>query len=348
MTNIFKKASGAPAPTDKVLDYNFKEHYPDVNRNMEWAGLYPYVRQATQDRVLPWIGEALYEDIAAKVQAGTALTAEQTQLVELLRDSIAYHTIATALPKKKTIVANMGAVENAGSEGSTGQSLWGFRTTLWSVAQDADRHTDRLLAFLEKQVKAGVAYFNLWKNDPTFNAGATDFFRTSADFQAYYNINNSRRTFVAMLPGIQQAARQHILTILGSEQYALSKTAVLAASPSAEDAALVDMIRRALAAWAVYYAANDLPMITDHDGFRVISNVEAIDTRSYPQEVMLAAVERIRHGAEQKARTNTADLVAFLADNAEDYPTWKASSSNPANSMNDSLPFGFSYGGVFV
>jgi hypothetical protein len=59
-------------------------------------------------------------------------------------------------------------------------------------------------------------------------------------------------------------------------------------------------------------------------------------------------VERIRHGAEQKARTNTADLVAFLADNAEDYPTWKASSSNPANSMNDSLPFGFSYGGVFV
>lgn len=349
MKSVFKKTTGSPAPTDKVGDYNFKEHYPDVNQNLLWAELNPYIRQATRRFLLPFVGTDLYEDIAEMIEDGDTLDAAQAEFVERLRDAVAYCAIMTALPKKKTAIASMGAVEPVAKEGTTSSSLWGFRTTLWSVAQDADRCVDELLEYLEASVKAGDVYFDLWKDSDAFNIGKADLFRTTSDFQAFQNINGSRRTYLAMLPILKQATKTHLVPILGQEQYDELVEGLRDNDLSAEELKLLEHVRAALAAWTVYYAASKMPILPDQDGFRVISNADAIDQRAYSTETTLSAIERIRAGAEQEARTNTADLQAFLAAHADDYPTWKDSDENPANATNyTSMPIGGEYGAVML
>lgn len=350
MKQIFKKTTaGAAAATDKILDYNFKEHYPEVNMNMLWAGLAPYIRQAAQHEVIPYIGQALYDDITTKVEAGTPLDPPVVIFLEYLRDAVAYHTIARALPQKNTIVASMGAVENVAKEGTTSTTLWKFRATLWSTVKNADLATDKLLAYLEKMVADEVTYFNLWKTDPAFTAGSSDFFRTTADFQVYFNINSSRRTYLQLLPILKQAAKVHILPALGRDQYDALAAAVQANNLTEAQEALLVQVRSALAPWAIYDASGKLPALPEHDGFRVVSNAEAVDSRALPQEALIRAIDGIKYAAEKDAKTNTADLAAFLSDNADDYPLWKASTANPENNTNTyQPPFCENYGAVWI
>ncbi len=349
MTPIFKKTTGSPAATDKVGDYNFKDHYPDVNTNMLWSELAPYIRQATRRYILPYVGQELYDDIADDIQAGAVLSDSQKEFVERLRDAVAYAAIMTILPKKKTAITSMGAVENVAKEGTTSASLWGFRTTLWSVAQDADRCIDEMLEYLEARAKANDTAFDLWKGSDAFNIGKADLFRTTEEFQLFQNINSSRRTYLILLPVLKQATRQHIVPVISQEQYDELVTDYQAGTLDAAQEALLEKVRAASAAWAVYYATNKVSILTDQDGWRVIGNSDAIDQRAYSAEVTISAIQRIRDAAEQDARLNTADLTAFIAENADDYPLWEASSANPANDTTEiSRPFGFEYGGVMM
>lgn len=349
MKLLFKKTTGAPSATDKVGDYNFKDHYPDVNRNMAWAELVPYIRQATRRFVLPFVGNELYDDLADLVSTGTALDAEQAECLERIRDAVAYYTIMVTLPKKKTAITSMGAVENVATEGTTGSSLWGFKTTLWSVAQDSDRLMDEVLDYLEQQVVADNVYFDLWKDSDAYLVGKADLFRTTSDFQDFQNINKSRRTFVAMLPIIKQAAKRHVVPAISQAQYDDLVTKLRDGSLSADEKKLLERVRAALAAWAVHYAADKLPILPDQDGFRIISNAEAVDQRAYSSEVTQGAITSIKYAAEADARQNTADLVAFLHDNADTYPLWKASTSNPANDTDGPFgPYATDYGAVML
>lgn len=349
MKLLFKKTTGTPAVTDKVGEYNFKDHFPEVNRNMLWSELQPYIRQATRRYILPLVGSDLYDDIADLIESAYPLTNNQSEFVERLRDAVAYYTIMVTLPSKKTVLASMGAVENVAKEGTTTSTLWAFRTALWSAAQNADRTMDEVLEYLEQVVKDGDPYFDLWKDSDAFNIGKADLFRTTADFQAYQNINGSRRTYLAMLPILKQATRTHLIPVLGQEQY---NELVAAYRENSLDTAQTDLLERtraALSAWAVYYAAQKIPVLPDQDGFRVISNADAIDQRAYSTETISGTIERIRAGAEQDARQNTADLQSFLASNAADYPTWEASTANPENRTDYFVgPFGCEHGAVML
>lgn len=349
MKSIYRRNTGAATPSDKVGDYNFRQHYPDMNMNLLWASVTPYIRQATDEQILPWIGEAMYNAIADLVESGATLDEVQSRFLDLLRDAVAFHTVARMLPLKKTTIASMGAVENVAAEGTTTTSQWGFRTTLWSVTQAADRATDRLLAYMEAQVSQGNTFFNAWKTDPTFLAGSSDFFRNTADFQAYFNLNDSRRTFLQLLPTIKQAARQHILPAISKAQYEELTSQVANNNLSTENEALLGYVRASLAFWTIYYASDKLVAIPEHGGFRVISNADAVDSRVLPQDVLLQAIDRIKYAAERDAKTNTADLVTFLSDNADDYPLWKASSANPDNVTEWYIPVnGSEHGAVML
>lgn len=331
----FKKLTTATAGTEKVLDFDFKKSYPDVNRNMDWAGLEPYARQAVQTYVLPYLGKKLYDDITATIHGSTPTTdAAKLELIDRLRDVAAYYTIMHTLPKKKTIVASMGAVENVATEGTTGSSLWGFKTTLWSVAQDADRMMDELLAFLESQVEGAtpVAYFvDNWKTEPAYTSASTRFFRNTGQFQEFQNIERSLRTFKSLRAIIEECADRHILPLLCQAQFDALVTAIAAKNESDPQKKLTARVRKALAKWATYQASIEIPILAERDGFRVIGNIDAVDQRAYSAEVITTAIQGIREAAERSARTATADLAAFLAENAADYPLWKDSKCNPAN-----------------
>lgn len=346
----FKKLTSVAAGSEKVSDFDFKKHYPDVNQNMAWANIEPYVRQAVSSYVLPFLGKKLYDDIVAKATATTLPTdAAQLELIERLKDVAAYYAVMHTLPKKKTIIASMGAVENVATEGTTGSSLWGFKTTLWSVAQDADRLMDELLAFLEKQAEATSGYFvDNWKTEPAYTSASTRFFRNTAQFQEFQNINRSLRTFMALRAIIEECADRHILPLLCRDQFDALISAISAKNETTEQKKLLALVRKSLAKWATYQASIEMPILAERDGFRVIGNVDAVDARAYSSEVITSAIQGIREGAERSAKTATADLAAFLRENGDDYPLWKASMCNPVNGQTGCEIWSAGAGGVFI
>lgn len=343
----FKKLTSAVAGTEKVSDFDFKKGYPDVNQNMAWANIETYARQAVRSYILPLVGRDLYDDICTKI-AANSLTTAQTEFAEMLRDVAALYTVMVALPRKKTIIASMGAVENTASDGTTASSLWGFKTTMWAVTQDADRMMDELLAFIETTAAtSGETYFNTnWKSKPVADVAATAFFRNVGDFQKYHPISRSLRTFRALQPIINEEAERQILPILRRPQFDALAAALKTGTSTTAQTALAHQVRKALAKWAVWQATMTLPVLPDQDGFRVISNIDAVDQKSYSQEVMSQAIQGLREGAERSAKTCTADLIEFLYANQADYPLWF--DALPAETDRVMVMMDGDRGGVFI
>lgn len=318
MVYPFKKTTGAT--TDLVKDYNFKEHYPDVNMNTPWANLSPYLRQAIRTYVLPYVGKTLYNDICEKIQAGTTLDDVQTEFAELLKDVCAHYAIMHMLPSKKTIIASMGAVENVATEGTTASSLWGFKTTLWAVCQNADRMMDELLAFMQVQVEESEDYFiDNWQNEPAYTNLSSGIFRKLSDFSESHKVN-SLRTFKAMVPFMAQVEEQMLVPVLCQEQYDRLIAGLTANDLTVNELSLLTKCRRMVAKFTVYEASMGLPVIAEQDGFRVISNADAVDQRAYSSEVIVQAIQGMSQQAERAGKTAYADLVAFLYTNKADYP----------------------------
>ena len=81
-----------------------------------------------------------------------------------------------------------------------------------------------------------------------------------------------------------------------------------------------------------------MPILSEQDGFRVISHADAIDQKQYDTALIQGAIAGMRQSAENAAKSYTADLVEFLYTNRADYPTWEASSANKLNDTNRVLP----------
>lgn len=350
MTLVFRKnpSSTAAAGKEQVLDFDFKKHYPDVNRNMAWADIEPYIRQATRTYILPYLGETLYEDIAQKLSTGATLTSEQQTFADFLRDAVAYNTIMVALPKKNTVVASMGAVENVATEGTTGSTLWKFKTTLWSVAQDADRMVDEMLAWMEVRVEAGSTYFSDWKNDPAYDETTSAFFRQPRDLQKIHNIGKSLRTFRALVPMLDECAHRYILPILCQAQFDALAAAVKANTLTSDQKNLLLRVQRPLAKWAIYHAAQAQPILVENDGFRVVSNADAIDQRAYSTEVIRGAIEGLKEQTLFAARQAMGDLTNWLYSNPDKYPLWRDSDCNKVGTDGEVCVVAPGAGGVFI
>ena len=351
MKVVFKLDTGVVAADAQVGQTNFKSHYPEVNHSMAWLELLPYIEQATDLFVMPYVGQAIYDAVVDVYQAGTpALSTKQARFLELLQRAVAYYTIVHALPKKISVVASMGAVTNNPQGGAIPAPLWGFKNQLWSVTKDADRFLDELLDFLQVEVNAGNTEFNLWKNSAAYVEGKSDYFRSTKEFQGCHNISRSHRTFMALLPYIKKAQDKYILPIVGQEQHDALVTAIKANTATLIQTKLIEQIRRCLAEWAVYMAVPALTVLIEEDGIKVVSRTDGMDTRNGVASAFYkeAAVAH-QLAAESEGRTFRADLIDFLYKNEADFPLWVAGEFYTSNSTSSaSKVIGGEYGGIWI
>lgn len=314
---------------EKVSDSDIQQHYPSINSNMLWKEIEPYVRQATQKEIIKYIGQPFYDHLATKFHAND-LSDDYKVIVGYLKDAIANFTVAMALPRKKTMLSSMGAIENNATDSSTQTSLWGFRSTLFTSYQDAGIFLDLALERLEILSKETGNQYDLWKNDASYNAGATDFFRTTGEFMQYAPINQSRRTFLAMRTLIQ-AQSKVVVSVLCKGQFDSVKSAVTAQNPSEPLKILLDAVRRFVANGAVAAAADAIPVLPETDGFRIMTAVDSLDTRNQAVETIRNAVQAIKDFYADSAKTALADLISLLYSNPDDYPDWRDSPCNRSN-----------------
>lgn len=351
MKVVFKLDTGVLAADANVGQSNFKGHYPEVNNSTAWLELLPYIEQATDLFVMPYVGQAMYDAVVDIYQAGTpAMSTKQARFLELMQRTVAYYTVFHALPKKLAVVASMGAVTNSPNGGSVPVGLGAFKNQLWSVTKDADRFLDDLLDFLQTEANAGNAEFDDWKNAAAYTEGKSDYFRSTKEFQGYHNICRSHRTFLALLPYVKKAQDKYILPILGKDQHSDLVTAIKDNTATAAQASLIEAVRKCLAEWTIHMAVPALTVLIEEDGIKVVSRTDGMDTRSNVASAFYkeAAVGH-QAAAEENARTFRADLINFLFENEADYPLWVASDFyTNATTTASSKVIGGECGGIWI
>lgn len=328
MQILFKVTAGSPSDPIQVEDTNFQEHYSGINGSMAWAEVAPGIRQATEKFVLPFVGLELYNDLATKYNAGDSLTDQQARTLELLQDCIAFYTAYHLLPERNAFFTSMGFNQNTATEGS-GQPApqWSWKAARWSALENGDAFLDRLLNYLEEQVTAAVAYFDLWKNSTAYKVKTSAFFRHTDELDEFLNIQGSRRSFVSLIKYMREVEEDLILPLLCDDQFA----ALQAADLDADGKKLLARVRKAVAFLGLKAGLPHHRIAIDGDGFRVVSQTDQFDDRrNQTNSIHEGAIQALALRAEQNGRRYLAELETFLIQNADTYPLWKDSPCNTA------------------
>lgn len=325
MKLLFKVTSNSPSSPAQVGDTNFKAHYSGVNHSMAWDELEPAVRQATQKFVLPYVGTELYNDLATKFETGASLSDQQAQTLEYLQDAIAFYSIYQILPEKQSVVASMGVVQNVPTSGSQPTNQWSWKAKRWSALENGDVFLDKLLTYMEQQVAAAVAYFDLWKTSAAYKVRVSSFFRHTAELDAFLNIQESRRSFISLVKYMRDVEEDIIRPLLCDDQF----EALKAANPDAETTDLLERVRKAVAWLGLYEAIPNHRLVIDGDGFRVVSQTDQFDDRrNLTNNTHESAINDLSQRAERKGRQYLDELRAFLKANESTYTLWADSPCN--------------------
>lgn len=322
MDLIFKFTTPSPPATPLVGDTNFQEHYAGVNTAMAWSELKPAIRQAIQKYLIPYVGQPMYDDLAAKYNAGTTLTTAQAQALEYLQDAAANYAIYHILPQKTATVASLGIVQQSPEGGAQPVNQWGWQAKRRDALDNGDSALDLLLKYLDKQVKEGVAYFNLWKDSNAYSKKKSDFFRSTEALDDYINMKGSFRTYISLVPFLGQVERRYIKPLLCDELYA----AVLATNPTDDNKKLLPLIQTAVAYLGAAEALPHHRVVVDGDGFRVVSFTDGSDdrrnlTNSTHEQAVGALLTKYKESGEMALEA----LKAFLEANLNTYPTYRDS-----------------------
>jgi hypothetical protein len=323
---ILFKISDSASPTpgrETVGDTNFKEHYPSAAKNMAWATLTPFIRQATRKYIIPFIGEQIYNVIADAYDTDTVSVGVQEDFLQRLQDIQAYYTIHHAMPVLNGIISDMGVQETTATEATSSPiAMWRYKNMRWEVCETADDFLDELLSYMEQKVEDEEAFFDTWKNSDAYTANASSFFRLTSELQQHIHIRRSRRTFIALLPFLKKAEKTKVKPLICQDQYDDLKTKVADDTLAADDTRLLEMVQPVVAHYGLMMALPHLKLHIGSDGIKSVSSTDGMNKKEAARE---AAIQELGMTLEEEARTALSDLKAFLYENADTYTLWKDS-----------------------
>lgn len=319
MQLLFKVTTNTPSDPIKAGDTNFGEHYVGVNYQMAWADLLPAIRQATEKFVLDFVGTDFYDSLALLYNNNTPLNTEQSRVLQLLQQTIAYYAIYHILPQKNAAVTSLGVLQNTPDGGSTPTNQWSWKAMRWDALENGDVFLDRLLSYMEAQVAANNTFFNTWKNSAAYKVKTSDFFRHTAEVDEYLNIQNSRRSYISLVRFFRQVEDDTIRPVLCDTLYQSLKTSP--ATPA--NAKLLPYVKKAVAYLGAAEAIAHHRVVIDGDGFRIVSQTDQFDDRrNLTNNTHADAISALKGQCADRGNKYLADLRGFLENNLADYPDY--------------------------
>lgn len=312
----------------KVGDTDFEQFYPRINTNTDWSLLLPYINDALDMYIIPFIGELFYTTLIERSVAQD-VTVSETKSLQLLKRATAYYMAMYAYPKEQDLFSDLGVTQNS-PEYAHDTSIAKFKSKLWNLTLTADDHLDALLAFLEVRVKANDSHFNTFKESAAYKNGKSALFRDAFELQEFHNINRSRRTYLSLLPSLADAAELYIIPNIGQGLYSEVVEQFHTNELSEPNQKLLKHLRRVAVKYAIVIASDTEGLLFDnYSAVRVVSNPEGMDNR----EVQITA----RMNARKNARMTTENIAArylstmrdFLDANSSDYSTYATEMITP-------------------
>jgi len=324
MDLLFKVIKSSPEPT--IGDTDFLDHYPALQQSMAFRSIKPHIRQVTKNQILKYIDRTTYDALAADYQNGSlASGSDEAELVEKLKDAIAYYSVWELMLHKNVIISDKGVQQTSSQESrSQPAAAWAFKSTRWELARRADDLLDEVLIFMES--KKDESFLSIWLNSDKYSEGKSTFFANTSDLQQYIDIRHSLRTFLALIPFLEKAAKKYVLPILCEDQYNTLAEKYKDGSGSDDEKVLISKVQAVIAEFGALMALPHLSIVMEESGFKIISESDGMTTRSNMQNTQhMQSVQGLKSQLDADGHTFRADLISYVYDNIDTFPLIKDS-----------------------
>jgi hypothetical protein len=290
-----------------------KEDAPSVDLNTNTANIFPYVDDAAEAYVIPFISRAYYDELIAEAGSLPVITGNNVKTFYLIRKALANFGLYDAFPFMSLKVGNAGASEQSNEETNPTRQ-WVYRDARRAYMQKADIALDAALKIMETT----PANFATWTGSDEYADWSAYFFTSTSQFNKILSINNSRRTFQKLVPSIAMAEDRQIKPAIG-----ITLMAELKANGGADafKTETLRLLRRALAYYAMYYGSDDLILNIENDGITLVSHSDGIQSKTSADPNRLA---NWRLKIKGLADGYLAELKKYLDDNIENISEYKS------------------------
>ena len=172
-----------------------------VNANFDFADIAPFVKIVERKFIIKLIGKDQY----AIFNVEAAPTGKVLEALKLAQEAVSNLAYYLGLPQLTVQVTSAGIFvpENQDTRQATDKQFKELQRTYLSAGHEA---IDDLLDFME----TNKTEFGAWTADDSYTEFKDLLVYNTTTFQKEYNINNSRQTFLALVPNIKIVEDQYI------------------------------------------------------------------------------------------------------------------------------------------
>ncbi|MGB5821466.1 MAG: DUF6712 family protein [Saonia sp.] len=303
--------------------------YVSVNKNMEWESLSPYVIQADRKYIKTLVGDALYDTYSG----GDPAEANPKKVYELLLEASANLAWFLYLPLANVQVTDSG-VSVAQGDNYKAAEWWQIRDLRRSFLDAGFTALDEALKIME----ANDAEFASWKGTDGYTIFKELFVKRTDTFNRWFNISNSRRTFLALRPYMLEAHHQFFKPVMNEATIAtINFTAKPLNTLSLELAGgvkymVLDLMQAAQVNFTVYKAIHSGTFeLTSNGIYEKLEEFPGYRTKTL-EEAQLYRIKNERLVAAEEYLKSALKLVAANPGDFPDYETKTGPSFiNPKN-----------------
>jgi hypothetical protein len=181
--------------------------YVSVNTNTAFESIEPYIKQADRKYIKNLIGDTLYDAYATTAPTGIPL-----KVYDLLCEASANLAQFLYLPLQQVQVSDTG-ISVAQGESYKAAEWWQIRDLSRSFLEAGLQALDEALKIME----ANEASFTGWSATAGYTTFKEFFVKRTDTFNEWFNISNSRRTFLALRPCLRDAHHNYFTSQLNEE-----------------------------------------------------------------------------------------------------------------------------------
>lgn len=239
-----------------------------VNVSSDFASFAPDVKLVEAERLKPLMGPALYNELSALPDAAlAALTGPLGALRDELLCAAANLAMVEYLPLQQVQISDVGVhIVTTGDKKTAFQ--WQINQLLAGFRRKGFNALERALTLLDEHVD--LPAFAAWATSAAGTASHKYFLNTATQFSEHYGINNSRLTYLALLPTLRKMERFALEPALGSAYYLELKEQVMDRDVSADNLLVLEQyLRPALAHLVVAKAVPELGLGLNGDAIEL-------------------------------------------------------------------------------
>ncbi|TAF02266.1 MAG: hypothetical protein EAZ80_01595 [Runella slithyformis] len=287
-----------------------KEVLGGVQNEMYWRTWKPFVRQAEISYIIPTIGEELYAQIDALIDASTDFVTGsnvQKSLIERLRYVLG-HYVTMESQLSMLLLQGDGGTVVASPPNMQAPGKWMVTARIAEARDKADREMEAVLQFLEKNKSS----FATWTASDAYTISAKLFLSSATQFTDYFPaVRNSRRMYLALRSYIEKSEREYVETLIGNALFNDLKTKIANGDVLApHEKSVVTMLRTIVANDAFRRA---VPYLNLNSDFRLVSEADGIETKDALMGDRLTA---IKADTEKEVQNESKKLKNYLDENA--------------------------------